>query len=285
MGRKEQVSEKKSFERPRFRRSFGLALGGGAARGIAHIGVLKALEHRGLQADEVAGTSVGAFVGALYAFGVPLRSIEQTTLGLSWKALASLRFSKLGLLDHTEVTQLLGQILGKGARIEEARIPLTIVATDLETGEPAYFQEGDVASAVSASTCVPGVFVPVERDGRLFVDGGLVENVPISPFFKSKVARIAAVDLNGSTSYGKPNHIFEVLMQSFDIAIDRLTRLELARGADHVLSLKLGDLSRMDTRDAAELIRRGTEGGEILAQELIRPLKISRLFKRWLQNL
>jgi NTE family protein len=176
-------------------KNIGLALGGGAILGAAHIGVLSALEERKIKITSIAGTSIGAFIAALYAFGLTPEKIEAKVTDLNWLDAAGFSISKYGLLSNEKLGDIMKKTVGD-AQLEDAEIPLAVVATDIAAGERFVFKEGNVAESVRASSCIPGIFVPVEVGTRLLVDGGLVENVPISPLKEMGAEPIMGVDLN-----------------------------------------------------------------------------------------
>lgn len=162
-------------------RKIGCALGGGGARGLSHIGVLKVLEQRGLAPQVVAGTSIGALVGALYAGGLSAADIEKVALEVDWRRMAQLADVTLpfsGLLQGKRITSLVRSILGD-LDFSDLKYPFACVATDISCGEQVILTKGSVVDAVRASISVPGVLMPVKLDGRYLVDGGLVIEVPV----------------------------------------------------------------------------------------------------------
>jgi len=195
----------------------GVALSGGSALGIAHIGVLKSLMDHRVPIDCIAGTSAGAIVAACYAFDVPLDKVAEKARGLSWYALSKFSFSTMGLVSHAALGKIIHEFLGN-VNIEDSRIPLAIVATDIGTGERVVFRKGPIADALMASTCIPGVFVPVEIGGRMFVDGGLVDNLPLSALTELGATVKIGVDVNRWISKERPKNILDVVVKSFEIA-------------------------------------------------------------------
>jgi NTE family protein len=160
----------------------GLALGGGAARGLSHIGVLKVLDEQGIYPDVIAGTSIGAMVGALYAYGYKASEIEQLVLGMDWKKLvylADITMSFNSLFKGKRVISLLKSILGD-LTFSQLKCDFACVATDIINGEQVVLHNGSLVEAVRASISLPGIFTPVEVEGRYLVDGGLVNTVPVS---------------------------------------------------------------------------------------------------------
>lgn len=175
----------------------GLALGGGAARGGAHIGIIRALEERGIHIDFIAGTSIGSMVGAAYCAG-NLPILEDVVQRMSWQRAFSLLdvvFPSSGLISGTKVSQFISETIGKG-EIAELAVPFAAVATDLASGAEIVFGSGDLVEAVRASISIPGIFRPVFRGEMILVDGGLVNPVPVSAVRSLGADFIIAVDLN-----------------------------------------------------------------------------------------
>lgn len=239
-----------------FKRKLGLALGGGGARGLAHIGVLKHLENEHIQLHALSGTSSGAIIASMYAFGVPTEVMAKEIVKLKSTDWTQFRFKGLGLFHNEQLEEMLTKLLPKSAVIEEAKIKLGIKATDLITGNPVDLLSGDVVKAVMASSCVPGVYMPIEVDKMLLVDGGITENVPLSLLKKLGANFYIGVNLNGNHLYGRPDGIIDVLTNAMDIAIDSHTRAQL-RHADIVLSMDLTQFSRTSTEKSLELIAIG----------------------------
>ncbi len=159
----------------------GLALGSGAARGMAHIGVLKALESGGVKVDVLSGTSFGAFIAALYAAGVTVAQMEEVARGVDWQQLAKLLDPTIptsGLIDGRKLTRFMAEML-PARTFEELRIPLGVVATDVETGEAVVIRRGNLLEAIRASVAFPGIFTPVRFGERFLIDGGLLNPVPV----------------------------------------------------------------------------------------------------------
>src|SRR5690554_1516099 len=202
-----------------FNTRIGLALGGGAAKGIAHIGVLKAFEEEQIPIHCISGTSVGALVASYHAFGRPAESILSICSTLNLSKILNFTLERGGLFSTNAIRDMIHRDLGD-VRIEDANIPLAICATDIETGEQLIFREGNLADVVCASMAVPGLFVPVEINGRTLVDGGLVENVPISPLAKMGAGITVAIDLSHVSRYPKPDNTFDVITNAINIGID-----------------------------------------------------------------
>lgn len=232
-----------------FNTRIGLALGGGAAKGIAHIGVLKAFEEEHIQIHCISGTSVGALVASYYAFGRPVESILSIGSALNLSKILNFTLERGGLFSTDAIREMVHRDLGDQL-IEDANIPLAICATDIETGKQLIFRKGNLAEAICASMAVPGLFVPVEVDGRILVDGGLVENVPISPLAEMGAGITVAIDLSHVNRYPKPEDTFDVISNAINIGIDFNTRKQLKK-ADIVVPL---DLSRYSLTNNAKCV-------------------------------
>src|SRR6056297_1172026 len=174
---------RKTMKKLKKNKKIGLALGGGAVLGAAHIGVLKALKEHDIQICFVSGTSIGAFVAAFVAFGKTWKEIEEIAKDLNWLDVTSISLFQSGLLSNKKMVELIANHIGD-VNIEDANIPAAMIATDITTGKKIVINKGKVAQAVMASTCIPGIFAPVEIGDKLLVDGGIVENVPITPLEK-----------------------------------------------------------------------------------------------------
>lgn len=233
----------------------GLALGGGATLGAAHVGVLRALEESEIEVDCIAGTSIGAMVGALYAFGTPVDEIEKIALELDWPDISGIALSKRGLLTNNAMGKLFDKSVGD-VRFDEAHIPFAAVATDISTGDKVVLKKGDVSDAVKASTCIPVLFEPVEVDGRLLVDGGLKESVPLSVIQDMGADFTIGVDLNAYRNYERPENILDILNNTLEIALKHLANVS-QKQIDLLIQPNLANFSRSETENTAEMIERG----------------------------
>src|SRR5215470_5734146 len=205
---------------PRKPAAIGLALGGGFARGIVHIGILKALEAENIRVSYVAGTSVGALIGAAYCSGVSPAELEEIALRVRFRDLARWTLSRYGFATNARMISFLNKVL-KVQTFEELRTPLAITATDFASGEGVVFRSGPLADPVRASCAYPGVFLPVMVNGRLLVDGMLAHSLPTQPVRDMGADRVIAVSLRSRWSEKDgPKHIFDVIGQCFSIAQD-----------------------------------------------------------------
>jgi NTE family protein len=240
--------------------SLGLALSGGAVLGCAHIGVLKAFDEAGVEITHLAGTSMGALVGSFYAFGLSGSEIEEIAEDLRWPDVTGFSTPRLGFFSQEKLQKTLRRHLGD-VRIEEAEIPLAMVATDISTGEKVVMTEGDLALAASASACFPGVFIPVERDGRLLVDGGLVENLPLSPLEAWGVDRIVAVDVFLGMTFHRPTKMLELIKNAVDIVLVQAARVDAGK-ADLLIAPDLDTFNSTELKDIPALVKEGYRAGK-----------------------
>ncbi|MDZ7821794.1 MAG: patatin-like phospholipase family protein [Candidatus Marinimicrobia bacterium] len=244
-----------------------MAFGGGAVLGAAHIGVLKAIREFDIPVHCIAGTSIGAFVSAFYANGVGWETIQKIAMDLKWLDLSGISLSKRGLLSNEKMGKLVEKHLGK-SNLEDAEIPVAMIATNIVNGEKVVLKKGNTADAVMASTCIPGIFTPMEINGRMLVDGGIVENVPISPLKEMGADIIIAVDLNSGNKHKEPENIIEVLLRTFDFLIKTSTELQTEKA--HVLiEPDLSDFNMVDIGQAPDLIEKGySEAVKVLKQRV-----------------
>ncbi len=205
-------------EAPSRRAGIGLALGGGFARGFAHLGVLKVLEENGVAISHIAGSSVGSILGAAYASGAPLDRIIDTCRELRFRDIGSWRVSRLGLASNQRLGELIERVF-EARQFEDLRIPMAVVATDLSSGEPVVFTKGNLVDAIRASCAFPGLFAPVEIGTRCLADGGLVAPVPTQATRAIGAERVLAVAVGMQDGYrGAPRNIFQVVSRSVSAA-------------------------------------------------------------------
>jgi len=239
----------------------GIALGGGAALGAAHVGVLKALFEQGVKPEFISGTSIGAFVAAHVAFGTSIDDLEKIATDLDWLDITGLKLSKLGILSNERLGQSVLDQFGK-VDIQDADIPLSMISTDISTGEKVVLNEGPLYKAVMASTCLPGVFTPVEWDNMLLVDGVLCENVPVSPLREMGAKDIIAVDLTTNREYKRPDDIVDVLVNTFDIGLNNMIKQQISDDNIFMIQPKLSAYNKADTSQTEKLIEEGYEAAK-----------------------
>ena len=236
--------------------AIGVALGGGFARGIAHIGVLKVLEEEGIPVRIVAGTSVGALIGACYCSGLSVDELEGVARSVRFTTFARWTLSRFGFASNDRMISFLTRTL-KTKSFEDLRIPLAVTATDFNTGEGVVFHSGSVIDPIRASCAYPGMFLPVEIRGRYLVDGMLSHPVPTRPLREMGADRVLAVHLKGSwASSGPPRHLFDVIGQSFAIAQDAMAGVWRS-AADLIVEPDVAGFGYDDFKRAGELIQVG----------------------------
>ncbi len=262
-------------------KKIGLALGGGAVLGAAHIGVLKALLEKEVKIEYITGTSIGAFVAALFAFGKNWEEINEISCKMKWMDISSISLSKYSLLSNDKFGELLVEHIGD-KNIEEAPIPLAIIATDAGNGEKVVLKKGPVDQAVMASTCIPGLFKPVKIEGRMLLDGGIVENVPIKTLRETGAEFVIGVDLNAEHEYQEPQNILDVLLNSFHFIMQQSAKYQ-TENADLLIKPDLSAFDRADTSQIEDLIQQGYEDAIALLNEKDLDLSSSNFSKYWKQ--
>jgi NTE family protein len=244
----------------------GLALGGGAARGFAHIGVIQVLEEQGIRPTLVAGTSAGSLVAALYASGRNGREMAALALAMDEGSITDWAFPARGLIRGEALARWVRQHTG-GRLIEQMAMPLGILATDLDSGQPVLFRRGDVGQAVRASSAVPAVFQPVRINEREYVDGGLVAPVPVRFARQMGAEFVIAVDISTPPDGGPTGDLMRMLLQTFAIMGRSISLLEL-RDADLVVRPTLSGVGSADFTARQRAIQAGREAMTAALPEL-----------------
>jgi len=235
----------------------GLALGGGAARGFAHIGVIQALEEAGIRPDLVVGTSAGSLVAAMYASGKGGTELARLALAMDESAITDWSFPGRGVIRGEALARYVREHTG-GHSIEQMPMPLGIVATDLDSGEPVLFQRGDPGAAVRASSAVPAVFQPVRIGAREYVDGGLVAPVPVRFARQMGAELVLAVDISATPTGNPTGDAVRLLLQTFAIMGRSINQFEL-READVVVHPRMVGVSGADFTVRKQAIDAGRE--------------------------
>jgi NTE family protein len=238
-----------------------LVLGGGAARGFAHIGVIRVLEQERIPIDLVVGTSVGSLIGALYAS-------DRDSFDLEWTAF---QITQDDIFDFRLMNTVLGMGYAKGERyeawltakirqknIEQLKVPFAAVATDLNWGYKVVLDHGSVAKAVHASSAIPGVFEPVSHLGKLLVDGGVVDNIPVDVARQKGADVVVAVDISEDVGNVDIKNVLDVLLQSTNIMFAENVA-HLRGGADVIVAPKVGSVGMLDFSRKKECMQAGIE--------------------------
>jgi NTE family protein len=263
-------------ERPRI----GLALSGGAARGIAHVGVLRALEENGIPIDAIAGASAGALIGGCYATGLSIDKLEQMARTFRWRHTSRFSFSRLGLQSNVPMEKFLRRHLPV-TRFEDLKIPLAVMVTDLQKGESIIYRDrGDLPFAIRASCCVPALYMPArDAEGRYLIDGGIVKNLPISETRDLGADLVIAVDVNfeGATFLDHPRTALGVLTHVF-VAVERIVSDQERDRADLQITPKTGHIRWDQTRRSMELVELGYQAGSAAIGE------VKKLISHWSES-
>ncbi|SMC29975.1 NTE family protein [Andreprevotia lacus DSM 23236] len=253
----------------------GLALGGGAAKGFAHIGVIKMLEANGIKVDVVAGTSAGSVVGSLYASGLDAFQLQETAFSLDEAKIRDVGLLGGGLVKGQKLQDYVNGLVG-GRPLEKLGKPFAAVATELETGKRMVFVRGNTGMAVRASSSVPGVFEPVAISGKSYVDGGVVSPVPVDAARELGADIVIAVDISAKADGKTPRNLLGVAGQSIVIMGQKLGELELAR-ADVVIRPRVGKIGPTDFDQKNQAILEGEKAALAALPQIRAKLDAKRL--------
>lgn len=246
-----------------------LALGGGAARGFAHVGVIKTLESHGIVASIVVGTSAGSVVGALYAGGYSGFDLQKIAFQLEDTSVSDYALPDRGFIKGEQLQNYINKAL-QNRPIERLNKTFAAMATDLQSGEQVLFRRGNAGMAVRASSSVPGVFQPVAIHGREYVDGGLSSPVPVRAARSLGADIVIAVDISSKPKHAKVHDSMDVLLQTFSIMGQSISQYELAQ-ADVVIRPDTGGIGSTDFEHKHQAIMEG-EKAALAALPLIRSL-------------
>ncbi len=249
---------------------FGLALSGGTARSVAHVGVLRVLEKERLLPDLITATSGGSLIAVLWAAGLDHGELTRLAGEVNWRKLARVRIPRLGLLSNQGIEDFIIDRVGD-LEFSDLKIPVHVVATDLLTGEKKVFSEGKVARAVRASCSIPQIFSPVEIDGGLYADGGFVEYMPVETARDLGCRVVAGVNLSRYADFSKPPSNLIGMIQRIVGIIARQNGRISALAADYVIEPKLQGFGSFDLSRADDLI----DTGHAAALEVIDDLHAS----------
>lgn len=244
----------------------GLALGGGAARGFAHIGVLQVLEEQGIKPDLVVGTSAGSLVAALYAAGKTPTELQSMAMTLDESSITDWVFPGRSLLKGEALARFI-RTQTAGKQIEGMRLPLGIVAADLQSGAPILFRKGDPGTAVRASSAVPAVFEPVRINGREYIDGGAVSPIPVRFARQMGADVVIAVDISAIPQGQPTKRAVDILLQTFNIMGHAISQHELVE-ADVVMRPKLEGIGSADFSSRRLSILAGREAALMVLPQL-----------------
>ena len=239
------------------RPKIGLALGSGGARGFAHLGVIKVLVENGIPIDYIAGSSMGSLVACFYGAGIEMDRLYKLSTAFKRKYYLDFTVPKMGFIAGKRVKELI-RVFTKGKHLEELMIPVSVVATDLMTGEKVVFKKGPIAEAVRASISIPGIFVPEKQNGRLLVDGGVVDRVPVSVVKEMGADIVIGVDVSRVKTNADISTIYDVIMQSLDIMQMELVEYRQI-ASDIMIRPRVEEYSSRAFTNIDEMILKGEE--------------------------
>lgn len=247
-----------------------LVLGGGAARGFAHVGVIRALEQEKIPIDLIVGTSVGSLIGAIYAS-------DMNSFELEWTAFA---LEKDDVFDYALMSAITGMGLAKGDKLEDfvkrkiavpnienLKLPFAAVATDLNRGTRVVLDRGSVAKAVRASSAIPGVFTPVEYQGKVLVDGGVMDNIPIAVAREKGVDIVIAVDISENVTNFNITNLVDVMLQSVNIMFAENVGYR-KKNADVLITPAVGNVGMLDFTQKKRCMQAGIEATQKAMPEI-----------------
>ncbi|MDQ0215222.1 NTE family protein [Oikeobacillus pervagus] len=244
----------------------GVALGSGGARGFAHLGVLKALQDAKIPIDMIAGSSMGALVAAFYGAGHNMEQLCKLSIAFRRKFFLDFTVPRMGFIAGNRIKDFI-RLFTHGKNIEELDLPVAIVATDLHHAEKVVFTEGPVAEAVRASISIPGIFVPEKKDGKLLVDGGVIDRVPVSVVKEMGADIVIAVDVSQVKKNGEISTIYDVIMQSIDILqLEIIENRSVA--SDVMIRPSVENFSSRAFTHIEEIIKEGEKAAEAIIPEI-----------------
>lgn len=243
-----------------------LVLSGGAAKGIAHIGVLKAIEDLGIKVKRISGSSAGALVSVFYSYGYSPDDMLKLVKEINWLKVFKLRPPKFGLIGWEKAYKVIEELIPV-YRIEELKIPVYICCVDLYSGKPIYFNEGELYPVLFGSCAIPGIFEPISYRDYLLVDGGIMNNLPVEPLEIFGEKRVC-VDVLPISEEREIKNIIQVLIRSFFLSV-RANSDSRKRFCDYVIVPELDKFSPLDIHKADEIFRAGYESAlKVLSEEV-----------------
>ncbi|MCX8094195.1 MAG: patatin-like phospholipase family protein [Candidatus Goldbacteria bacterium] len=252
----------------------GLALGGGAAYGFAHIGVLKVLEKYGIKPDFISGTSVGSLIGGIYASGVSIQQLEEAARDFNWFDIVNFTLPKEGLLSIEKLDNFIYKH-SKVKKIQDTKIKFAVTATNLLDAKEEIFFEGDMGPIIRASCSLPGIFAPTVYNHKIYVDGGILKNVPTEVVKKMGADFVIAVDLlaNSKIDILKNNNIFNIVWASWTLTIQEHTKITQYKDADIVIKPTIYNINPFDVFKRDEIITAGYNITEGMVKNIVEEMK------------
>ncbi len=248
-------------------KTLGLALGSGAAKGFAHVGVLKALDEYGVRPKVITGSSMGSLIGAFYVTGMQPRFMERLACSLSWRHWLDLTVPKIGLISGEKIHQMVA-LLTRRLQFHELPVKFGVVTTELTQRRAVLLTSGNIADAVRASISIPGVFVPYVTDQGVFVDGGVLERVPVQACRSLGADIVIAVDVAAAQRATVPETIMDVIMQSIDLMQHQLVEPRI-QGADVRIEPDVSDIGTSQFNRAQEAITAGYKAAIAVMDDIL----------------
>jgi len=256
-----------------------LVLGGGAARGIANIGVLRVLEKERVPVDLIVGSSIGGLIGAAYCMGTPIYKMEKAALSFTWNKLADFAISRQAILKGKRLEKVIHEFTDRKG-FQDARIPLAIMTTDIETGEELVHTKGNLQKTILASCSWPGIFPPVTIKGRKLVDGGIKNSIPVKMAKRLGATKIIAVDIGFCVKKGKIDNLFQYFIQSIQILGEELDSYQSTQ-ADVVIKPELKNIDQFAFYRAKKAMADGEKAAKEAMPAMRKKIKFnSGLWKR-----
>lgn len=247
-----------------------VVLGAGASRGFAHVGVLKVLEANSIPIDMIVGTSAGSFVGSLYAYGYSAFELQQISFDLQRADIIDYGIPDKGFIKGDGIAEFINRKV-LNTPVEGLKIPFFAVATDMQDGTEAVFSRGDTGTAVRASSAIPGVFRPVDIDGRLYADGGIVSPVAVDAARRLGADIIIAVDISADVDSSQPEGTIDMILKAITIMHSQIASLQLSR-ADVVIRPAVGYIGPGDFTKRHEAVLEGEKAAQEALPEIQRLL-------------
>ncbi len=248
---------KKNQKEPKSQLKTGIVFSGGGVRGLAYIGVMKALKEAGIEFDMAAGTSIGSFIAAMYAADIPIEEMEQKALTIRQKDFHNSKFFILP--SKTDAFERIIADTLKGYNFENLKKPLCVVAVDVKTGKEEHIREGDLVKAIAGSCAVPGYFDPVDFGEKRLVDGGLVNNIPADALREMGADIVVSLDINPNRGFGTDStRITDLLKASLRIMMTS-NAVNGYIHSDYIIKIDLDEFSQLKITNTQELINRGYE--------------------------
>ncbi len=247
--------------------AFGVALSGGTAKSVTHVGVVKALVEAGIPISYITGTSGGSIVGCMYASGMPISTMESVATNMRWRKLVSIRLTRLGFISSQRIEDFMVETIGR-LQFEDLVVPCGVVATNLVTGDTQVFRTGPVARAVRASCSIPQIYLPVEIDGEYYVDGGLSQYLPVETAQEMGAEFVLASHLAPvDPSYRRPQNILQLVVQVTGLMARKNFPVSEAK-ANYVVHPNVDAYSSFDFDHAAEMIEIGYDATRRVVDDL-----------------